>query len=63
MTATVQRVNGIFDYRFMCPIDKKWAYFSDNDSTIYFGACKKFMGGISEVVPATFNKQTMKVSS
>lgn len=62
MTATVERVYGLFDYRFMCPIDKRWAYFSEGDA-IWFGVCKKFMGEIPDVFPATFNKQTMKVSS
>lgn len=63
MKANVLRVknNILFEYRFFCPIDKRWSYFNENDK-ICFGACRKFMGEITSVIPVSFNKTSMTVA-
>jgi len=63
MKATIQKTNNkIFNYKFKCPIDKRWTYFNLNDK-VCFGACERFMGTIENVVPAKIDIDKMVVVS
>ena len=63
MTTKIYRVsnNFLFQYRYKCPVDKRWTYFNKNDS-LCFGACARFMGIIDAVIPARANFNTMTIT-